>query len=364
MPDDMMHVASQASRVLARVENGVGLLTVNRPEAINALDLGMVRAIKRALESWSDDSEVSVVLLDGAGERGLSAGADVRGLYGKLVAGQAAEAMVFFGEEYALDAFIAEYPKPIVAIADGITMGGGIGLAGHASIRVVTERSKLAMPETRIGFTPDAGGSWLLARSPGRLVEYLGITGATMTAADAIHAGFADLFVPSDRLETLRQAVVAGAGSDPFETVRSFAQTPEVSALMAEQEWIDEVFSAADLVEISQGLVATGRVHLLAGLSPMSMAVALESVGSSRRLPGIREALAQEFALVDWFVTTQPDLLEGIRAQLVDKDRDPRWSPARIEDLPAGLAAQALAHLPRRPLWAETPFSVPPLSDE
>lgn len=350
-------VIPQRSRVLARIENGVGRLTVNRPEAINALDLGMVLEIARALEDWSEDSDVSVVLLDGAGERGLSAGADVRGLYGKLSSGDAAEAMVFFRAEYALDAFISEYPKPIVAVADGITMGGGIGLAGHASIRVVTERSKLAMPETRIGFTPDAGGSWLLGRSPGRLGEYLGITGATMTAADAIHAGFADLFVPSDRLEPLRQAVIANAGSNPVETVRSFAQAPGASVLVAEQEWIDDVFSAEDLDEISQRLAATGRANLLAGLSPMSMAVTLEAVRSARRLPGIREALAQEFALVEWFVTTQPDLPEGIRAQLVDKDRDPRWRPPRIEELPAGLATWALAHRPRRPLWDERPFS-------
>ncbi|NYE18959.1 enoyl-CoA hydratase/carnithine racemase [Microbacterium immunditiarum] len=185
-----------------------------------------------------------------------------------------------------------------------------------------------------------------------------------MTAADAIHAGFADLFVPSDRIESLRQALVAGAGSNPVETVRSFAQTPGASVLAAEQEWIDDVFSADDLDEISRRLAATGRVELLAGLSPMSMAVTLESICSARRLPGIREALAQEYALVDWFVTTQPDLPEGIRAQLVHKDRDPRWSPPRIEDLPAGLAARALAHRPRRPLWDERPFSGPALSDE
>lgn len=184
-----------------------------------------------------------------------------------------------------------------------------------------------------------------------------------MTAADAILAGFADLFVPSDRLEPLWQAMVAGADANPVETVASFAQTPGVSALAAEQEWIDDVFSAQDLEEIARRLAGTGRANLLAGLSPMSMAVTLESVVSARRLPCIREALAQEFALVEWFVTTQPDLPEGIRAQLVDKDRDPRWSPARIADLPAGLAARALAHRPHRPLWDERPFSGTALND-
>ena len=156
-------------KVLARASGSLGRLTLNRPRSINALDLDMIRSLATALDAWERDTDIDLVLLDGSGERGLCAGGDVRGLYERTVAGAADESAVFFREEYALNARIAEYPKPFVAFADGITMGGGIGLAGHAAIRIVTERSKLAMPETRIGFTPDVGGSWLLGRAPGRL---------------------------------------------------------------------------------------------------------------------------------------------------------------------------------------------------
>ncbi len=165
-------------RVLVRTYGGLGHLTLNRPRAINALDLGMIGDLAEALDAWQDDTDVDIVLLDGAGDRGLCAGGDVRGLAEQISGGRPEDTGVFFRAEYALNARIAEYPKPIVAIADGITMGGGIGLAGHAAIRIVTERSKLAMPETRIGFTPDVGGTWLLAHAPGRLGEYLGLTGA------------------------------------------------------------------------------------------------------------------------------------------------------------------------------------------
>ncbi|MBN9168333.1 MAG: enoyl-CoA hydratase/isomerase family protein, partial [Microbacterium sp.] len=183
--------------VLARARGGLGHLTLNRPRAINALDLDMVAQLSAALDAWQDDPDVGIVLLDGAGDRGLCAGGDVRSLYDQIVGGTPEQPSVFFRAEYTLNARIAEYPHPIVVIADGITMGGGIGLAGHAAVRVVTERSKLAMPETRIGFTPDVGGTWLLAHAPGRIGEYLGVTGATMDAADALCAGFADHLVPA-----------------------------------------------------------------------------------------------------------------------------------------------------------------------
>ena len=208
-------------RVLVRDYGGLGHLTLNRPRAINALDLDMIRDLAAALDGWEHDTDVEVVLLDGAGDRGLCAGGDVRGLAERVMEGRADDTAVFFREEYALNARIAEYPKHIVAIADGITMGGGIGLAGHAAIRIVTERSKLAMPETRIGFTPDVGGTRLLAHAPGRLGEYLGLTGAVMDASDAIYTGFADHFVPAERLEALRDALETRA--DPVEPDRARA---------------------------------------------------------------------------------------------------------------------------------------------
>ena len=342
-----------------RIQSSLGRATLDRPEAINALDVGMVRALSDALDAWEHASDVQIVLLDGEGDRGFCAGGDVRGLRQQIVDGDPGQAAAFFREEYHLNARIAEYPKPIVAIADGVTMGGGIGLAGHASVRVVTERSALAMPETRIGFTPDVGGSWLLSRAPGRLGEYLALTGATMDAADAIHAGFADHMVPFERLGDLRDALATRADPhSPSELVMLFDETPAGSALAAAREWIDDAFSAETVPAIIDRLrarpedAASATADALTALSPTALAVTLASVRAARGLPDLRAALAQEYRLVDWFVRTQPDLVEGIRAQLVDKDRNPRWHPAAHDELPADIGVQALAHVPALPLWA------------
>lgn len=334
-------------------------MTLNRPEALNALDLGMILELTATLNRWSGDSDIHTVVLDGAGERGLCAGGDVRGLYNQIAAGEAEDTAQFFRREYRLNALIAEYAAPIVAIADGITMGGGIGLAGHATIRVVTERSRLAMPETRIGFTPDVGGTSLLARAPGRLGEYLGLTGASMDAADAIYAGFADQFVPSDRLDSLREALETRADpTGPAEIVLLFDETPDPSGLIAAREWIDDAFAADTVTEIIERLRARGEsdahaaAEQLEELSPTALTVTLAAIRAARDLPDLRSVLAQEYGLVMWFGTTQPDLAEGIRAQLVDKDRSPRWNPANLADVPADTAASALAFTPQTPLWS------------
>ncbi|MFG6402952.1 enoyl-CoA hydratase/isomerase family protein [Microbacterium sp. P04] len=347
-------------RVLARCEHRLGHLTLNRPRAINALDLGMVHDLDAALVAWADAPDIDLVLLDGAGERGFCAGGDVRGLAEQIRAGQAEAASIFFRAEYALNARIAEYPLPLVAIADGVTMGGGIGLAGHAAIRVVTERSRLAMPETRIGFTPDVGGTWLLARAPGRVGEYLALTGASMTAADAIYAGFADHLVPSERIPALRDALETRADpSSPTELVLLFDETADASALEAARPWIDEAFSADTVGEIIARLreraepAASLAADTLTEVSPTALAVTLEAVRRARSLPNLRAALAQEYGLVLWFAATQPDLLEGIRAQLVDKDRSPTWNPATLDALGADTVAQAFAFAPATPLWDE-----------
>jgi enoyl-CoA hydratase len=349
---------AQSTRVLDRSANGVGRLTLNRPEALNALDLGMIRQLAAALERWLDDPDVQVVVIEGAGERGLCAGGDVRGLYDQIVAGDAEQAGVFFREEYALDAMIAEYPKPVVAIADGITMGGGIGLAGHAAIRVVTERSRLAMPETRIGFSPDVGGTWLLARAPGRIGEYLGLTGQSMDAADAIYAGFADHLVPTENLAGFDDALETRADPEgPSQLVLMFDETPARSGLEAARPWIDDAFAADTVAEIVQRLrgrsepEASATADALETLSPTALATTLAAIRQARELPDLRAALEQEYAVVMWFATSRPDLVEGIRAQLVDKDRDPHWNPATIAELPADIGGSALAYRPSIPLW-------------
>lgn len=352
--------AASDSRVRARVDRALGHLTLDRPRAINALDLGMIENLAAALDAWEHDPGVDAVLLDGAGERGLCAGGDVRGLYDQIVAGDVAETAHFFRAEYALNARIAAYPKPVVVFADGVTMGGGIGLAGHAAVRVVTERSRLAMPEVRIGFTPDVGGSLLLARAPGRVGEFLALTGESMDAADAIYAGFADHLVPSERLDDLRDALVSRA--DPqtaSELVLLFDETAGPARLEAARPWIDDAFAADSVAEIIGRLRdraepdARATAELLETLPPTALAVTLAAVRAARERNELRAVLAQEYGLVLWFATTQPDLVEGIRARLVDKDGAPSWSPASRDDLAPDVVTQAFAFEPALALWTD-----------
>ncbi len=370
------HAPSAASvepEVLVRTEGALGRITLNRPRALNALNVGMIRAVHAALDAWRDDSDVEIVFIDGAGERGLCAGGDVRELHAQIVAGRSAETVEFFREEYAMNAAIAEYPKPIVTIADGITMGGGIGVAGHAAIRVVTERSQLAMPEVRIGFTPDVGGTWLLGRAPGRLGEFLALTAGTMSGSDALYAGFADFWVPSERIDALRDALAHRADpTGPSEIVMLFDETPDPSPLSAQRAWIDEAFAAdtvpeivarlralPELAEEAPGTSATGTVpgpaataDLLESLAPTALVVTLDAVREARAMDSVRDALAGEYRRVLWFVHHHPDLVEGIRAQLVDKDRNPHWDPQTLADLAEDAAAPARDYVPPVPLWS------------
>src|SRR6185436_8309020 len=209
--------------VLIRREGRAGRITMNRPKALNALTLPMVGRIWDALIAWQNDPAVELVVLDGAGERGLCAGGDVRGLYDSRTQGSST-ARKFWSDEYRLNALIGRYAKPFVAIQDGIVMGGGIGLSGHTRYRIVTERSQLAMPETGIGLIPDVGGTWLLAHAPGALGIYLGLTGEVMRAADAIHARFTNDFIPSSKISQLVARLVDAGGGPIEEAVRALAE--------------------------------------------------------------------------------------------------------------------------------------------
>ncbi|MDE0546555.1 enoyl-CoA hydratase/isomerase family protein [Microbacterium sp. C7(2022)] len=344
--------------ILSRSRAGVGHLTLNRPRAINALNLEMVTEMLRVLDAWEHDTDIDIVVIDGAGERGMCAGGDVRGLSEQVRGGALEGAVEFFRAEYALNARIAEYPKPIITFADGVTMGGGIGVAGHASLRIVTERSQLAMPETRIGFTPDVGGSWLLAKAPGRIGEYLALTSGVMDYSDAIYAGFADRFVPADHLAALYDAFETRADpANPAELSLLFDETPPPSRLEAAREWIDDAFSRDTVADIIARLreigedAASDTADVLEQLSPTALTVTLAAVRRARTLTGLRGVLEQEYGLVLWFAATQPDLVEGIRAQVIDKDRMPRWNPAALSDVPADIAEQAFAYRPVTALW-------------
>ncbi|ART68545.1 3-hydroxyisobutyryl-CoA hydrolase [Mycobacterium dioxanotrophicus] len=318
--------------ILVNVRNGVGILTLNRPKAINSLNEGMVAGMAAALDAWEHDENVHTVLLTGAGERGLCAGGDVVALYHSAKAG-GADARRFWYDEYRLNARIGSYPKPYVALMDGIVMGGGVGVAAHGSIRVVTDSTKMAMPEVGIGFIPDVGGTYLLSRAPGALGLHAALTGAPFSGADAIAMGFADHYVPHDSLAEFTEAVV----NDGVEhALAAHAVEPPASPLLAQRDWIDTCYAGDTVADIVAALrerdAGTDAANLISTRSPVSLAVALEAVRRAAKLDTLEEVLQQEYRTSCASVRSH-DFVEGIRAQLVDKDRNPQWSPASIAEV-------------------------------
>lgn len=346
--------------VLAHRIGCVGQITLNRPRAINALGPEMLAEVQRILEAWLGDESVRIVVLRGAGERGFCAGGDVRGVREVVVSGDLASAAGFFRDEYLVDHFVAQYPKPIVALMHGVTMGGGIGLAGQADIRVVTETSKVAMPETRIGFTPDVGGTFLLARAPGRLGEFYGLTGDAMNAAEAIECGFADVAVPSAMLDELVEALAASDGGQSVsDVVARFAEETPPSRLARDREWIDPVFSGETVRDILDALAlrperrATRAYTQLRQLSPTALALTLDAVREARAYTTVPDALAGEYRRVLWLLHNSGDFAEGVRAVLVDKTGDASWRPSLREVTDwSSLAAAARTFTPEPPLFA------------
>jgi enoyl-CoA hydratase len=314
----------------------LGVVTLNRPRAINAISHGMVRLIKEQLDSWSDNDDIHVVLLLGSGERGLCAGGDIVSLYRTIIEKDAEAAHGFWRDEYLLDHAISQYPKPVVAIMDGIVLGGGIGISAHGSHRVVTERSRLGLPETNIGFVPDVGASWLLSRAPGELGTYMALTAETIGPGDAIAIGLADHFVPSEKLTLLIADLMEG---DVEGAISRHAGPAPASPLVADRPWIDSAFSAASVPEIldrlrSDGLGARGCdvAEVIESKSPIAVAVALESLRRAVRLNDLGAALEQEFQ-VSVNTLFSHDFKEGVRAQVIEKDRSPAWRPAKAAEV-------------------------------
>ncbi len=336
------------SAVLLETRGPLGLVTLNRPRALNALDLGMIRALAPALEAWAESPEVKAVVVRGAGGRAFCAGGDVRAVAASLgqpaPEGDAPLARAFFREEYALNRLIHHYPKPDVALVDGICMGGGLGLSRHGSHRVVTERLVLAMPETAIGLFPDVGGGWFLPRFPGEAGTYLALTGARATAADALWLGFATHHVTHERLDAVVDALgAADWRSGPARAVvarvlADFTSRPEGPApLLAHTPAINRCFAGERVEDILAALVAEGTPWAeqtratLGRMSPTSLRVTLRQL---RMGAGMRyDAVAQmEYRMSQWCVA-RPDFREGIRAVLVDKDHEPRWSPPTLAEV-------------------------------
>ncbi|MDQ1595431.1 MAG: enoyl-CoA hydratase [Arthrobacter pascens] len=342
-------IEGSTDEVLFEQRGRLGVITLNRPKAVNALNAGMVAAMLERLTAWADDDGVATVLVQGSGERGLCAGGDIVAIYRDILAG-GQETADFWQAEYRLNSLIARYPKPYVAFMDGLVLGGGVGISAHGSVRVVTERTRTGMPETTIGFVPDVGGTLLLARSPGEAGTHAALTGAHLSGADALFLGLADHFVPSGRLAELAAALECESAEA---AVGRFAEKPPVSALEAQRDWIDACYAADDAVEILRRLRATGgeaadAADTIEAKSPTAVKVALASLRRAAEL-SLDEALAQEYR-VGLRCLSGPDFREGIRARVVDKDRQPQWRPPTLTEVHADDVERYFAPLGDREL--------------
>ncbi len=323
-----------------RVVGAVGRITLNRPKALNALDLEMVRAMTAALQAWRGEPAVKLVVVDGAGERAFCAGGDIRMLHASGRAGDG-EAETFWREEYALNTLIKRYPKPYVAIMDGVTMGGGVGVSVHGRYRVATDRTLFAMPETGIGFYPDVGGTYFLPRLAGGLGLWMGLTGARLSGADALAAGVATHAVSAERVASVISVLESAAHDDEGRAVeRLLDQATEPLGPAAWTEHADvmaALFSGPTVEAIRDGLLADGgawaraQAEALAGKSPTSLKVTRRALAEGGRLD-FEDAMRRELALSVRFLDGD-DFYEGVRAAVIDKDRTPAWRPARLEDV-------------------------------
>lgn len=341
------HLMTFSTRPLVLdVAGGVGWITLNRPDKLNAVTPTMIAGATLALRRWADDADVRAVVILGAGERAFSAGGDVRFMQ-ELSTEQA---QLHWAEQGVLDLFIASYPKPVVALIDGIAMGSGYGFAAHASHRIVTERARIAMPETLIGLVPDVGSTALFAAAPGAVGEYLACTGESVSAADAIYAGLADLYSPANRLAEFVARLRAGEG---FERCLGAAvEEPGPAPLRSARAWIDAAFTTPTASDAAAFLdaghdEARRAAAVLRGRSPLATEVALRLVRGARELGGspLRAALVGELrANAGLFL--RDDRREGIRAQIIDRDRNPRWNPATFADVRPTEVDAALAVIP------------------
>ena len=344
-----------------RRDGHAGRITLHRPEALNALTWDMCRRIERALDTWRRDPAIALVLLEAEGDRAFCAGGDLAEMYRTGTAGDVDYGRRFWRDEYRMNAKIAGYPKPVAAFLQGFTMGGGVGLGGHASHRVVCDTSRIAMPECGVGLVPDVGGSYLLARAPGRLGEYLGLTAARMGPGDALHAGFADLYLPQDQWDRVKTQLATGGAIDAL--VKAACPAPE-SPMAAKAPEIDALFDGERLLDILNALrhdsgdLAAKALAAMSRNAPLSMAVALEMI---HRLRGptltIEKALELEYR-VTHRIMEHGDFLEGIRAAIIDKDRTPRWRHA-LDKVPATDVSRMLQPLGAEALdLKETPMKI------
>jgi enoyl-CoA hydratase len=349
---------SAEPEVIVQVEGKVGRLTLNRPQALHALTTNMISLLTEALLAWREDPRIELVMLDHAGERGFCAGGDIR-MLAESGAGDGGAAREFFFTEYRLNQLLHDYPKPTVAIMDGITMGGGVGLSRPCRFRVATERTTFAMPETGIGLFPDVGGGWYLPRMPDRIGLWLALTGARIKAADCELLGIATDYVESKDLAALKAGVVA----DPA-AVETLLTELEADAgrptLAAHQDEIARLFGGDSVEAIIAGLKATDtdwareQLKVLATKSPQTLKVAFRQLRLGGRAKTFAENMAMEYR-IGARVVQRHDFLEGVRAVIIEKDNAPRWEPATLEGVDEAILDAIFAPLPSAEEWSPLP---------
>lgn len=344
--------------VIVRVEGGVGRLTLNRPAALHALTTGMCRLMTEALLAWREDPAVQAVLIDHTGPRGFCAGGDIR-MLAESGAGDGAAAREFFFTEYRLNDLLFNYPRPVVAVMDGVTMGGGVGLSMPAKYRIATERTTFAMPETGIGLFPDVGGGWFLPRLRGKAGLWLALTGARLKAADCFALEIATHVVASAQVEAMKAAILADPAHIP-QVLAPFETAPAAAPIEAHLDDIDRLFDAPSVEAIVAKLKADpsdwarAQLEVLATKSPQTMKVAHRQLERGARLRLFAENMAMEYR-IGARVVRRHDFIEGVRAVIVDKDNAPLWNPPDLEGVTEAELDAIFAPLPADQEW--TPIS-------
>ena len=335
---------TEETPVILSTEGGLGRIELNKPRAINALNQEMIDIVNEALVKWQDDDSVKAVLVTGRGERGLCAGGDIKAIHASLLDGTDAN-LQFFGEEYVMNDRIARFPKPYVAFMNGITMGGGVGISAHGSHRVVTDSTKIGMPETTIGLFPDVGGTYLLAQAPGAVGMYLGLTGLPVGAGTALAAGLADYYIEDAKLDEVA-AELAKRPAEAEAVLEEFASEAPADELAEHREAIDSAFSAGSVEEILERLRELGTewgtktADLIETKSPLSLKVTFESIRTAGDM-SLEEVLERDLR-TGINLGKHNDLAEGIRAQVIDKDRNPQWKPATLDEVSGELVQEVL----------------------
>jgi enoyl-CoA hydratase len=334
----------------------LAVVTLNRPKALNALTVSMCRVLDAGLRSWRDDPEVGAVLIKGEGDRAFCAGGDIRKLYDQIsTPGGMAEAGRFYALEYGMNTRLHHFPKPYIALLDGITMGGGVGVSVHGSHRIVTERTMFAMPETGIGFFPDVGATYMLPRLPGAFGLWLGLTGGRLGAADCMEVGIGTAHVAAARLEALEATLAeTPLRHDPFaavdEVLAGFRSHPDPTPIIDLRQRVDACFGRDSLPAVLAALEGepsgwgAAQLEELATKSPTSLAVTFRQLREGRAL-GFDAAMRLEYRLVHRFMEGH-DFREGVRALLIDKDRSPSWRPERLQDVTDAMVDRYFAPLP------------------